>query len=104
MMSSTSRYETLRWVGDARGCLVLIDQTHLPLEIVELHCDDVEVVWEAIRSLRVRGAPAIGIAAAYGICLGLQRHITENSEQFFQRLNQVCDYLASSRPTAVNLF
>jgi len=104
MMSSTSRYETLRWVGDARGCLVLIDQTRLPLEIVELHCDDVEIVWEAIRSLRVRGAPAIGIAAAYGVCLGLQHHLHQDRQTFLQRLDQVCDHLASSRPTAVNLF
>ena len=50
----------------------MIDQTRLPVELVEIDCHDVETVWEAIKLLRVRGAPAIGIAAAYGVCLGLQ--------------------------------
>ena len=50
----------------------LIDQTLLPLEAREIDCRDVETVFEAIRSLRVRGAPAIGIAAAYGVVLGVQ--------------------------------
>lgn len=97
------RLETLRWVGDANGCLMLIDQTRLPLECVEIACHDAEAVWEAIRMLRVRGAPAIGIAAAYGVCLGLQG--TEASPDALRgRLRAVCDYLATSRPTAVNLF
>src|SRR5687768_15506318 len=63
---------TLEWVGGADGCLRLIDQTRLPTELVYLDCRDVETVWEAIKQLRVRGAPAIGIAAAYGVCIGLQ--------------------------------
>ena len=65
-----AKIETLRWIGDDRGHLVLIDQTRLPVELVELECRDVEAVWEAIKQLRVRGAPAIGIAAAYGVVLG----------------------------------
>jgi methylthioribose-1-phosphate isomerase len=57
--------ETMRWIGDERtGSLSLIDQTRLPLELVELNCTSVEMVWEAIKQLRVRGAPAIGIAVA----------------------------------------
>ena len=52
--------------------LELIDQTLLPTEFVTIECGDVEAVWEAIKMLRVRGAPAIGIAAAYGVTLGLQ--------------------------------
>ena len=64
--------ETLRWVGGVDGHLRLIDQTLLPVEFVEIDCRDVEAVWEAIRTLRVRGAPAIGIAAAYGVCVGVQ--------------------------------
>ncbi len=63
-----------------------------------------ETVWEAIRSLRVRGAPAIGIAAAYGVCVGLQSVAGKSTEEFFARLEEVTEYLASSRPTAVNLF
>ena len=64
--------ETLTWEDDVDGRLVLIDQTRLPLELVLFVCENVDLVWEAIKSLRVRGAPAIGIAAAYGVCLGLQ--------------------------------
>ena len=55
---------TLRWIDGIRGHLALIDQTRLPLECVEIECRDVETVWEAIRALRVRGAPAIGIATS----------------------------------------
>src|SRR5260370_40503453 len=69
-MSAT--VETLRWVGGRDGHLLLIDQTRLPCELVEFECRDMESVFEAIRGLRVRGAPAIGIAAAYGVCLGLR--------------------------------
>ena len=96
--------ETLRWIGARDGHLVIIDQTLLPTECKELACHNVESLWEAIRSLRVRGAPAIGIAAAYGVCLGLQEAVAADESLFFERLNQVVGYLASSRPTAVNLF
>jgi methylthioribose-1-phosphate isomerase len=96
--------ETLRWAGGVDGHLVLIDQTLLPVELVHLECRDVETVWEAIRQLRVRGAPAIGIAAAYGVCLGLQTASAADTDELIQRFSQVKDYLAGSRPTAVNLF
>ncbi len=96
--------ETLRWIGGADGHLRLIDQTLLPLEFTEIDCRTVEAVWEAIRSLRVRGAPAIGIAAAYGVCVGLQTAAADDEAAFFRRLDEVCAYLAGSRPTAVNLF
>jgi len=95
---------TLFWTGDRRGHLTLIDQTRLPLELVELECRDVETVWEAIRSLRVRGAPAIGIAAAYGVVLALQTAARQSEGLFFDRLLHAAEYLATSRPTAVNLF
>jgi methylthioribose-1-phosphate isomerase len=75
----------------------------LPLELVELECRQVETVWEAIKSLRVRGAPAIGIAAAYGVVLGLQS-AGGDATALRQRLEEVTSYLAGSRPTAVNLF
>src|SRR5437773_7443149 len=96
--------ETLRWLGDENGYLVLIDQTRLPVELVERECRDVETVWEAIKQLRVRGAPAIGIAAAYGIVIGMQSATTHDAAVFFGRLEDVTRYLATSRPTAVNLF
>jgi methylthioribose-1-phosphate isomerase len=95
---------TLHWSGDCDGRLVLIDQTLLPVELREIECRNVESVWEAIRSLRVRGAPAIGIAAAYGVCIGVQTVAGRSSDDFFARLEEVTRYLATSRPTAVNLF
>ena len=102
----TNKHETIQWIGGIDGHMQLIDQTLLPSEIRLLDCRDVETVWEAIKMLRVRGAPAIGIAAAYGVCIGLQsvRNTDPSPERFFQRLQEVTSYLAESRPTAVNLF
>ena len=96
--------QSIRWEGDTTGHLSLIDQTMLPTELKRIACRDVETVWEAIKMLRVRGAPAIGIAAAYGICVGLQGVVDQSSEEFVSRFAEVTDYLAASRPTAVNLF
>ena len=97
--------ETLRWVGDPNtGSLWLIDQTRLPTETVEIELKTAEQVWEAIKSLRVRGAPAIGIAAAYGTVLGMQAVTAEDPDEWLTHLEKVSDYLADSRPTAVNLF
>ena len=87
--------EALRWHGSVGGYLLLLDQTRLPTEVVELPCHSVEEVWQAIKRLAVRGAPAIGCAAAYGVCLG-----NPNLDDALE----ACDYLATSRPTAVNLF
>jgi methylthioribose-1-phosphate isomerase len=95
---------TLEWIGDAGGFLRLIDQTLLPVECRHIECRTAECVWEAIRTLRVRGAPAIGVAAAYGVVLGLQDALDLPRPEFDARLNSVTDYLATSRPTAVNLF
>ena len=100
-----SNIETLSWHGDRFGTLRINDQTLLPTEIKIIECRNVETVWEAIKTLRVRGAPAIGIAAAYGVCLGLQTLSADaDLSAFRNRLGEVIDYLASSRPTAVNLF
>jgi methylthioribose-1-phosphate isomerase len=88
-------YDTLAWKGGIDGHLVLLDQTRLPAETVYLECRTVEDVWQAIRRLSVRGAPAIGVAAAFGVCVGVQCR---------RSVDDVCDYLATSRPTAVNLF
>lgn len=93
------------WIGDAAtGHLQLIDQTLLPVEYRELSCNTVEIVWEAIKSLRVRGAPAIGVAAAYGVVVGCQSVHQTSRDQYDARLADVLKYLAGSRPTAVNLF
>ena len=98
-------HSAVSWIGDAAtGHLQLIDQTLLPVEYRELSCTTVEIVWEAIKSLRVRGAPAIGVAAAYGVVVGCQPARQLSRQQFDARLNHVLDYLAGSRPTAVNLF
>jgi len=104
MTGNHETIRTLRWVGGIDGHLRLLDQTRLPTECVEIECRDVEAVWETIRSLRVRGAPAIGIAAAYGVCLGVQPALSSGEREFRARLEEVVDYLATSRPTAVNLF
>ncbi len=96
--------EALRWIGGADGYLRLIDQTYLPGHLQYIECRNVETLWEAIRKLRIRGAPAIGIAAAYGVCLGVRECLAEGEQAFFTRLEEVVDHLASSRPTAVNLF
>jgi len=96
--------ETITWIGETDGCLSLIDQTKLPNELTRIECRDVETVWEAIKMLRVRGAPAIGIAAAYGVVIGLQTVSDDDRQSFLNRMEEVTAYLATSRPTAVNLF
>lgn len=100
----TNTFETLRWCGGTDGYLELIDQTALPSKCQTIRCHDHESVWHAIKTLQVRGAPAIGIAAAYGVVLAL-RDLEDTSVAACQtRLQTACDYLATSRPTAVNLF
>lgn len=91
---------TIEWVD---GKVRMIDQTKLPEELVYLEIDDVEILGEAIKSLRVRGAPAIGIAGAFGMVLGVQNFKGEDKEAFFKRLIHTADYLNATRPTAVNL-
>lgn len=95
--------KTLHWLGGVDGGLRMIDQTRLPVECVEIDCRDLETVWEAIKTLRVRGAPAIGCAAAYGVCIGVQQVIGRSETEFFEQLHRAADYLVTSRPTAVNL-
>lgn len=100
----SEKFQTLAWLGDIDGHLRVLDQTRLPVEVVYRDCFDEKQVWEAIKTLRVRGAPAIGIAAAYGVVLGLKNFADVDEEGLFQRLEEVVTYLASARPTAVNLF
>jgi methylthioribose-1-phosphate isomerase len=102
-MTDASSLPTLRWIGGIDGHLRLIDQTRLPWEFVEIDCRDVDCVFEAIRSLRVRGAPAIGIAAAYGVCLAVQSALGGDAADLRRGVVKAAEYLATSRPTAVNL-
>src|SRR5512135_1813097 len=96
---------TLAWAGDAAsGCLRLIDQTRLPTEFVLLDCHDVPTVWEAIKVLRVRGAPAIGVAAAYGAVIGARSQGLTDVPTVRRALGEASAHLRTSRPTAVNLF
>ncbi len=93
--------KVLEWVGDARrGHLRLLDQTRLPNETVYLDCRDAEQVWSAIRRLVVRGAPAIGVAAGYGMVVAAQ---WLPDADFLTGVEEAGAYLTSSRPTAVNL-
>jgi methylthioribose-1-phosphate isomerase len=107
-MSKIARSQTLstlRWVGDSStGYLKLVDQTLLPIEHVEIDCRDVPTVWEAIKSLRVRGAPAIGVAAAYGAVLGARSQGLRDAATVRRSLAEATRSLRTSRPTAVNLF
>lgn len=99
--------ETVGWSGDAAsGHVRMIDQTRLPTEFVRVDCRDVAAVWEAIRALRVRGAPAIGIAAAYGAVLGGQAALASGADAPAVRraVLAATAHLRTSRPTAVNLF
>jgi methylthioribose-1-phosphate isomerase len=100
-----SRLETLRWSGDCDGLLELIDQRILPQRLEYLKCRNPQMLFEAIVTLAVRGAPAIGVAAAYGVCLGL-RDLPDQTpvQQANELARKTADYLAASRPTAVNLF
>jgi len=94
-------FETLRWRD---GRLLLIDQRLLPAEVRYVACDSARAVADAIRNMTVRGAPAIGCAAAYGVALEAQRLAAAGSASFAATLEQGFRTLSESRPTAVNLF
>jgi methylthioribose-1-phosphate isomerase len=97
--------ETL-YLDDARSSLVILDQSLLPAEVKYIHLYTLEQVWDAIHELKVRGAPAIGVAAAMGLYIHMKGYARENTpdpEDFFKELERASAYLNSSRPTAVNL-
>jgi methylthioribose-1-phosphate isomerase len=101
MTVSSRAVETLRWKNDA---IEMIDQRILPLKMEYVRASDAASVADAIRSMVIRGAPAIGVAAAYGIALEAMRLKAMSFDQFHQQLDEAFDLLAQSRPTAVNLF
>ncbi len=95
-------FETISWQSEG---VVMIDQTRLPLEEVYVTCATVEEVCRAIKSMIIRGAPAIGVAVAMGVALGMKNQLSETGERgFWDRFEPVCQLLAATRPTAVNLF
>ncbi len=87
-----------------RNKLILIDQTRLPGEEVYLELTDYRMLAEAIKTLRVRGAPAIGVAAAYGIVLGALAIKTDDRVEFLKKLKKIMETISKTRPTAKNLF
>lgn len=97
-------FETLEWIGGTDGCLEMIDQRILPGRFEKIQCRTVEQVWDAIKTLAVRGAPAIGVAAGYGVCVAMQKASKSSLSDALEHLEKNAAYLATSRPTAVNLF
>ena len=102
-MSNTDGFFTLE-MHDERDALVILDQTLLPNEVKYIELKTVEDVWWAIKKLQVRGAPAIGVSAGYGAYLAIKHFETDDLSVFRAKFKEIRDYLATSRPTAVNLF
>ena len=92
---------TIKWIN---GSVKIIDQTKLPGKLVYITCRDVKTLWKAIRCLSVRGAPALGVSAGFGVLLGMKSYKGKSVAGFKKHLLKMCDYIGTSRPTAVNLF
>ena len=92
---------TIEWKDDA---VVMIDQRKLPSTEVYVSCKTANEVAKAIKTMVIRGAPAIGVAAAMGIALGMKRSSASGTKQFTTEFQKTCDLMAGTRPTAVNLF
>jgi methylthioribose-1-phosphate isomerase len=92
---------TVEWKNNR---VVILDQSVLPGDVRFLDCEKYQEVAEAIRNLNVRGAPAIGVTAALGIALGARQYPGDDLQEFLLHMEEVCHALASTRPTAVNLF
>src|ERR1700674_5082551 len=90
--------ETIQWTSEG---VVMIDQTRLPLTEAYVTCRDYQEVATAIRDMIIRGAPAIGVAAAMGVAIGVQYAAEQDLDT---QVDAICDTLAKTRPTAVNLF
>src|ERR671911_1133702 len=92
---------TIEWNDDG---IVMIDQRKLPAAEVYVTCRTAAEVAKAIKTMVIRGAPAIGVAAAMGIALGMRRSSATGTKQFTTEFQKLCDMMAATRPTAVNLF
>ncbi len=97
------QYDTVA-LDDENSALVIIDQTQLPNNVEILRLKETDDIWNAIYHLKVRGAPAIGVAAAIGVYLAAKKINSDDYDEFYKQFKKSKDYLASSRPTAVNLF
>jgi len=93
-------FKSIEWAGDR---VRILDQSRLPLELVYIDCTDYSMVADAIKTLKIRGAPAIGIAAAMGVALHAQETRAASFEEFMESLRPVIDTMMSTRPTAVNI-
>jgi methylthioribose-1-phosphate isomerase len=93
--------KTIQW---QKGSIKIIDQAKLPLRLEYLYIDNLKDLWRAIRTMRVRGAPVLGAAAALGVYLGIKDSKAKSFSRFNRDLSRVIAYLSSSRPTARNLF
>lgn len=102
MIQTLSDLKTVRFNEQADGVIIL-DQTLLPGKEAYLTLTTAEEIWDAIYKLKVRGAPAIGVAAAYGIYVCARRIDTAEKSVFVNEFRKIKEYLAGSRPTAVNL-
>ncbi len=100
-MTSTSSIYPVTWQTDAA---ILIDQTRIPVELTTVRIEDYETMARAIETMIVRGAPAIGVAAAYGMYLGARTLTTSERGEFLSQLEAIAERLRATRPTAVNLF
>lgn len=100
-LSDKLRFKTLEWAGDH---LRILDQTRLPDQTVYLECRTVDEIASAIKDLKVRGAPAIGVAAGFGVAVGLHDKKFHSWKEIEDEMGRVISILASTRPTAVNLF
>ena len=103
-MEELSEQVFLSSVSYSNGKLKILDQTKIPNITEFLEIEDIQDAWDAIKQLKVRGAPAIGIAAAYGLLLGIKNAPESSFEDFYRVFKDQSNYLATSRPTAVNLF
>src|SRR5262245_51497581 len=92
---------TIEWQGDV---IVMVDQRKLPGQEIYVRCSSAPEVARAIRTMVIRGAPAIGVAAAFGIALGMRKSAAKGTRQFAVEFQKICDMMAATRPTAVNLF
>jgi methylthioribose-1-phosphate isomerase len=97
----TSMPATIEWID---GRVRILDQSRLPREVVFIECQDYKAVATAIKDLKIRGAPAIGIAAAMGLALGARSIRAKQRQDFLKQFLSMCDVMAATRPTAVNLF
>ena len=103
MPQNIMNYETVD-IDVEKNALLILDQTKLPNEVEILALNDLKDIWNAIYRLQVRGAPAIGVAAAIGIYVVANKIETNIFDEFYKYFKEAKEYLASSRPTAVNLF